>query len=56
MLCGDEWVFRYYWGDVYAVLPERLPVPMFKFQGLIKAKWTNNGKPSERYAKPTAFS
>ena len=40
---GDEWVFRHYWGDVYAVLPERLPVPMFKFQGLIKAKWTNNG-------------
>jgi hypothetical protein len=39
----DEWVFRHYWGDVYAVLPERLPVPMFKFQGLIKAKWTNNG-------------
>jgi hypothetical protein len=40
---GDEWVFRHYWGDVFAVLPERLPVPMFKFQGLIKAKWTNNG-------------
>jgi hypothetical protein len=40
---GNAWVFRHYWGDVYAVLPERLPVPLFKFQGLIKAKWTNNG-------------
>ena len=25
------------------MLPEGVPVPMFKFQGLIKAKWTNNG-------------
>ncbi len=40
---GNEWVFRHYWGDVYAVLPERLPIPLFKFQGLIKAKWTDNG-------------
>ncbi len=39
----NAWVFRHYWGDVYAVLPAQLPVPLFKFQGLIKAKWTNNG-------------
>lgn len=40
---GNAWVWRDYWGEVHAVLPERLPVPMFKFQGLIKAKWTDNG-------------
>lgn len=40
---GTEWVFRHYWGDVYAVLPDQLPIPMFKFEGLIKAKWTDNG-------------
>jgi hypothetical protein len=40
---GDQWVWRHYWGDVFAVLPDKLPIPMFKFQGLIKAKWTNNG-------------
>ncbi|MEQ8733409.1 MAG: DUF1838 family protein, partial [Rhodospirillaceae bacterium] len=40
---ANEWVWRHYWGDVLAVLPEGAPVPMFKFQGLIKAKWTNNG-------------
>ncbi len=29
-------------GDVLAVLPEGAPIPMFKFMGLIKAKWTDN--------------
>ncbi|MEQ9110339.1 MAG: DUF1838 family protein [Rhodospirillaceae bacterium] len=40
---GNEWVWRHYWGDVLAVLPDGAPIPMFKFQGLIKAKWTDNG-------------
>jgi hypothetical protein len=39
---GNEWVWRHYWGDVLAVLPEGAPIPMFKFMGLIKAKWTDN--------------
>lgn len=40
---ANEWVWRHYWGDVLAVHPEGAPIPLFKFQGLIKAKWTNNG-------------
>ena len=39
----DEWVWRHYWGETYAALAEGPPVPLFKFQGLIKAKWTDNG-------------
>ncbi|MBL8630595.1 MAG: DUF1838 family protein [Rhodospirillaceae bacterium] len=40
---GNGWVWRTYWGDVLASLPEGKPVPLFKFEGVIKARWTDNG-------------
>jgi len=39
----NEWVWRHYWGESYAVLPNGAPIPLYKFEGLIKAKWTDNG-------------
>ena len=40
---GDDWVWRHYWGETYAALPEGSPIPLYRFEGLIKAKWTDNG-------------
>ena len=40
---ANEWVWRHYWGETYAALPDGPPIPLYKFEGLIKAKWTDNG-------------
>lgn len=39
----NGWVWRVYSGDVFAALPQGAPVPLFRFQGAIKAQWTDNG-------------
>jgi len=40
---ANEWVWRHYWGETYAALPNDAPIPLYKFEGLIKARWTDNG-------------
>jgi hypothetical protein len=40
---GNGWIYRQYRGETYAVLAGKAPRAMFRFQGLIKAKWTDNG-------------